>query len=139
MGNANAGESNHKDLKKSRRDACLRAGDNEVHIIKNWNDNQALKSLSDGVSWEACGFENGKEVREEVTAGPFYREVLQDVFAFLPAIQLSPASVEDGTTTGRHGGRPHRYQQWTAGLKGVHAGIELTRGGVQNAPVAAGA
>ncbi|CAB1121590.1 unnamed protein product [Ectocarpus sp. CCAP 1310/34] len=125
VGNTNAGESNHKDLKKSRRDACLRAGNNEVHIIKNWNDNQALKSLSDSVTWDACGFENGKEMRKEVTAGPLCREVLQDVFAFLPAMQLSPASVEDGTTTGRQGGRPHGYQQWTADLKGVDAGIEL--------------
>lgn len=93
--------------------------------MKNWNDNQAMKSLADGVTWDACGFENGKEVRKEVTAGPLCREVLQDVFAFLPAMQLSPASVEDGTTTGHQGGRPHGYQQWTAGLKGVNAGIEL--------------
>lgn len=125
MGNANAGESNHKEIKKSRRDACLRAGDNEVHIMKNWNDNQALKSLCDGVAWDARGVVDGKKVQKAVTAGPLCREVLRDVFAFLPAVQLSPASVEDGTATGRQGRSPHGCQQWEAGLKSVETGIEL--------------
>lgn len=92
--------------------------------MKNWN-NQALKSLCDGITWEAKGFERGKEVRKEVTAGTVCREVLQDVFALLPAMHQSPASVEDGNTTGRQGSDSHRPPRWEAGLKGVEAGIEL--------------
>ena len=42
-GNANAGESKHKEIKRTRGNACFRTGDNEVHIMKAPNDDQALR------------------------------------------------------------------------------------------------
>ena len=123
VGNANAGESCHKILKGSRAGASMRTGDNEVHIMKNWNDSQGLKALADGVTWKTSGFVDGEEVQKDVTAGPLCQETLQALFAFLPQ-QMNPASAEDDTIAGQVG-RPHGYQQWEAGLKGVDGFMEL--------------
>jgi len=87
-----------------------------------WNENQALKAMCDGVSWTGCGFNNGQEVEAELTAGPLCREVLQDVFKFLP-LQMTPASAEEDVAPGRPRGRPHGYQEWEAVLKGEPTGL----------------
>lgn len=74
-----------------------------TYILKNWNDNQGLKPLCDGVTWYGDGFVNGKKTRKELTAGNLCREVLEDIFALLP-LQVGPASAEDRTTSGRECG-----------------------------------
>ena len=96
-----------------------------MHIMKSNNDNQALKSLCDGVTWTALGCEDGREVCKEVTAGLLCREVLQGVFTLLLAMQLSPASAEDGMTTKRQPGKPDGHPQWEAALKSIESDIQL--------------
>ena len=91
--------------------------------MKAWNDQQALKSLCDGVTWDGYGFENGAVGRRELKAGPLCREVLQDMFKFLP-LDMSPATVEDGTTSGPEGGFAYDHQRWNVGLKEVRGGVE---------------
>lgn len=112
VGNANAGESKHKEVKKSATSASGR--DNPVHIFKSWNTAQALKALSDDVTWSAVGYEKGKAVRKELMAGPLCRQVLKEVFKILP-LEMKPASTEEGAMV-REARRPHGYQEWTAPL-----------------------
>ncbi|CAN0363342.1 unnamed protein product, partial [Ectocarpus sp. 6 AP-2014] len=64
VGNANVGESKHKEVKKSATSASGR--DNPVHIFRSWNDTQALKALCDGVRWSAKGRVGGVEVTKEL-------------------------------------------------------------------------
>lgn len=112
VGNANAGESKHKEVKKSAASSSGR--DNPEHIYRSWNDSQALKALCDGVKWWGTGFHMGQAVRRELTPGLLCRQVLQEVFKILP-LQMNPASKEEGATL-REEGRPHGYQQWDGAL-----------------------
>ena len=88
-----------------------------MHIFEVWNENQALKALCDGITWTACGYNNGREEERDLTAGPLCQEVLHDIFEFMPS-QMTPASTEEGATAARLGRRPQGYQQWEASLKG---------------------
>lgn len=113
VGNANAGEGKHKEVKAS--EGCSDHRDNEVHVFRVWNANQALKALCDGVKWPARGFshDEGTWVTKELR-GPLCQEVLQSAFRFLP-VQMTPSVPEDGAT-GRTGGRPHGFKEFEAGL-----------------------
>ncbi|CAN0258856.1 unnamed protein product [Scytosiphon promiscuus] len=121
VGNANAGESKHKEVKKSAPSASGR--DNPVHIYRAWNDTQALKSLCDGVKWSAVGYDKGVALRRDLTPGPLCRQVLQEVFKILP-LQMNPAATEDGLTM-HNRGRPHGYIQVKTSLPPVTSGTHM--------------
>ncbi len=115
VGNANPPESKHKEIKRTAANACKRKGDNAKHILRVWNDGQALKALCDGVQWTGFGIVDGKEVEMELVPGAGCQEVLQEVFNILP-LDMSPAHPEDGTATSGSGHRPHGFQLWEAVL-----------------------
>eukprot|EP00752_Nemacystus_decipiens_P016129 g14422.t1 len=114
VGNANAGEGKHKEVKGSEASSDHR--DNEVHVFRVWNAHQALKALCDGVTWQAKGFNHVSRTWEtrELRAGPLCQEVLQSAFKILP-VQMTAAAPEDGVTE-RSRGFPHGYKEFDAGL-----------------------
>lgn len=108
--NTNAGESKHKEAKKHAGSASGR--DNLVHIWRTNNDGQALKALTDGLRWDARGWDGRRWVEKRVEAGTVCREALDAVFKLIPMAPTCGHGDDPSVT------KPHGYVQWEVGLAG---------------------
>lgn len=109
--NCNVGEPKNKEQQASASSGSGR--DNLEHMWRTTNDSLGIKSLADGVTWTARGWEGRKWVDRTVTAGDLCRRTLQEVFSILP---LAPDDSDSGAL---RAGRPWGFVEWDVELVGM--------------------